>query len=290
MAVQYEVAFSASVRGAGVVAGGPYYCAAGSALNAAICMGQVPAMPPAAPLMVAAARGFATAGQIDPLEHLRAHRVHVFRGTRDSVVRAPAVDALVAFYRALGVAGEALQYVNALPAGHALITADYGNDCEANAAPYISHCTVDGVGYDQAGAILQQVFGALNAPARDPAGELRAFDQAEFGADAARMAGEGYVYVPRSCAGGAACALLIAFHGCAQSARSVGDRFYAHAGFNRWADSNDLIVLYPQVDASLLNPQGCWDWFGYTGPAYATRRGPQLVAVRAMAERLVGRR
>lgn len=58
MAVQYEVAFSASVRGAGVVAGGPYYCAAGSALNAAICMGQVPALPPAAPLMVAAARGF----------------------------------------------------------------------------------------------------------------------------------------------------------------------------------------------------------------------------------------
>jgi hypothetical protein len=288
MAVQYEVAYSAGVRGAGIVAGGPYYCAAGNVLNAAICMGQVPAMPPAAPLMVAAATGFAAAGQVDPLANLRAHRVYVFSGTHDTIVRPPAVDALVAFYRALGIDGDALRYVNAVPAGHAMITTDYGNDCGANAAPYVSHCSVDGAGYDQAGAILQQVFGALHAPAPAPTGELRRFDQAEFGSGAAGMAGTGYVYVPRDCAGGGACALLIAFHGCAQSARSVGDAFDAHAGFNRWADSNALIVLYPQVDATLLNPKGCWDWFGYTGPGYATRSGPQLAAVHAMAARLVG--
>lgn len=298
MAVQYEVAFSGSVRGAGVIAGGPYYCAAGNMLNTAVCMGQVPAMPPAAPLMVAAATGFAVAGQIDALEHLRDHRVYVFSGTHDTIVRPPAVDALVAFYRALGIDGDALQYVNSMPAGHAVITPDFGNDCDANAAPYISHCSVDGAGYDQAGAILQQVFGALNAPTPTPtlaptstpapAGELRAFDQTEFGSGAARMAGTGYVYVPRTCARGSACALLVAFHGCAQSARSVGDAFDAHAGFNRWADSNALIVLYPQVDATLLNPKGCWDWFGYTGSAYATRIGPQLAAVHAMVERLVG--
>jgi poly(3-hydroxybutyrate) depolymerase len=295
MAVQYEVAFSGSVRGAGVVAGGPYYCAAGNVLNAAVCMGQVPAMPPAAPLMVAAAAGFAASGQIDPLASLRDHRVYVFSGTHDTIVRSPAVDALVAFYRALGVEGDALQYINSMPAGHAVITPDYGNDCDANAAPYVSHCSVDGAGYDQAGAILQQIFGALNAPTPTStsksalaAGELHAFDQTEFGSGAARMAGTGYVYVPRACADGAACALLVAFHGCAQSARSVGDDFYAHAGFNRWADSNALIVLYPQVDATLLNPKGCWDWFGYTGPGYATRFGPQLAAVHAMVERLVG--
>lgn len=290
MAVQYEVAHSAGVRGAGIVAGGPYYCAAGNAFNAAVCMGQVGGVPPAAPLLVAAAGGFAATGQIDPLANLRAHRVYVFSGTRDSIVRTPAVDALVAVYRALGVDGDALQYVNTLPAGHALVTPDFGNDCAANAAPYVSHCDVDGTGYDQAGAILRQVFGTLLPPAGSATGELRAFDQAEFGAAAARMAGTGYVYVPRACASGTPCALLIAFHGCAQSAERVGDAFYAHAGFNRWADSNDLIVLYPQVDASLLNPQGCWDWFGYTGPAYATRLGPQIVAVQAMVERLVGRR
>jgi poly(3-hydroxybutyrate) depolymerase len=101
------------------------------------------------------------------------------------------------------------------------------------------------------------------------------------------MADEGYVYVPKSCADGANCRLLIAFHGCAQSASKVGDAFYGHAGFNRWADTNRLIVLYPQVNASPLNPLGCWDWFGYTGGNYATRLGPQMVAVKAMADRLL---
>ncbi|WP_235580933.1 hypothetical protein [Pseudorhodoferax sp. Leaf265] len=36
-------------------------------------------------------------------------------------------------------------------------------------------------------------------------------------------------------------------------------------GFNRWADTNRLIVLYPQVarsGASPFNPKGCWDWWG----------------------------
>lgn len=39
MAVQFQVAYSAMVRGAGVIAGGPYYCAAGS-------VGRALGMPP----------------------------------------------------------------------------------------------------------------------------------------------------------------------------------------------------------------------------------------------------
>ena len=68
----------------------------------------------------------------------------------------------------------------------------------------------------------------------------------------------------------------------------VGDKFYVHAGYNRWADTNNIVVFYPQVNASLLNLQGCWDWFGYTGGNYASKAGPQLAAVKAMADRLMG--
>ena len=66
-------------------------------------------------------------------------------------------------------------------------------------------------------------------------------------------------------------------------------------GFNRWADTNRLIVLYPQVarsGASPFNPKGCWDWWRplgpylYTGPAYASRNGLQPSAVRRMVQRL----
>ena len=39
------------------------------------------------------------------------------------------------------------------------------------------------------------------------------------------------------------------------------------AGYNEWADTNGIVVLYPQLDPTeiLDNPEGCWDWWGYTG-------------------------
>ena len=53
-----------------------------------------------------------------------------------------------------------------------------------------------------------------------------------------------------------------------------------------WADSNNLIVLYPQAESTALNPFGCWDWWGYTGDGYATRTGTQMTAIRAMIGRI----
>ncbi|WP_028534479.1 extracellular catalytic domain type 2 short-chain-length polyhydroxyalkanoate depolymerase [Paludibacterium yongneupense] len=287
MAVQYEVAYSASVVGAGIVAGGPYYCAGGQMLNAGICMGQVPGIAPNASLMLGAARRFAAAGQIDPLSHLQTHRIYVFSGTRDTVVHQKAVDATVSFYKQAGVAANNVQYVNTVAAGHAFITPDFGNACSDNAAPYVSHCSVSGSGYDQAGAMLQQIYGKLNPPAAAPSGQIVAFDQREFAAAGTGMAAQAFVYVPASCRGGG-CKVHVALHGCQQSAAKVGDDVYAKAGYNRWADSNKIVVLYPQVDASTipLNPQGCWDWFAYTGPAYATHDGVQMKAIKAMVDRL----
>jgi poly(3-hydroxybutyrate) depolymerase len=101
------------------------------------------------------------------------------------------------------------------------------------------------------------------------------------------MADEAYVYVPASQQGG--CKVHVAFHGCKQSAESVKDDFYNKSSYNDWADSNRLIVLYPQVNKSPMvpfNPEGCWDWFGYTGALYATKSGPQIQAIRAMIQRL----
>ena len=64
----------------------------------------------------------------------------------------------------------------------------------------------------------------------------------------------------------------------------------AISGFARWADTNNIIVLFPQTAATPLNPQGCWDWWGYTGREYLTRKAPQIVAVRRMIERLASPR
>ena len=117
-----------------------------------------------------------------------------------------------------------------------------------------------------------------------------AFDQGAFLADptAHGLDPTGHVYVPSSCAQGATCRVHIAFHGCQQTDALIGDRFRTETGYDRWADTNDLIVLYPQAHRTFLNPNACWDWWGYDDDRYATRNGRQMAAVRAMLDRLAG--
>ncbi|MGS0756887.1 extracellular catalytic domain type 2 short-chain-length polyhydroxyalkanoate depolymerase [Roseateles sp. GG27B] len=293
MAVQYQVAFSSTVIGAGVVAGGPYYCAGTLGYDAvAICVGMVPFLPPNPGLMLLAAETFANAGQIDPLTDLKNDRIYVFSGTKDRVVYPQAVDATVEFFKLAGVPSANIAYVNHLPAGHALITPTFGNVCATTNPPYINHCTWKGKGYDQAGALLTHIYGKLNPAVKALSGRIVAFNQREFADASSGMADDGYVYVPKSCSqNGKGCKVHIALHGCEQSAKVVGKDFYSRTGYNNWADSNKMLVLYPQVNASSqpYNPKGCWDWVGYTGPNFAVQSGVQLSAIKAMVDRLTHR-
>jgi hypothetical protein len=54
--------------------------------------------------------------------------------------------------------------------------------------------------------------------------------------------------------------------------------------YNQWAETNNIIILYPQALRTTLNPKGCFDWWGYTGADYATKLGVQNVAVNGMVE------
>jgi hypothetical protein len=65
--------------------------------------------------------------------------------------------------------------------------------------------------------------------------------------------------------------------------------FVRNAGYNKWADTNRIIVLYPQATAvpDEGNLEGCWDWWGYDDPDYATKTGRQMAALRRMVTRLM---
>ena len=55
--------------------------------------------------------------------------------------------------------------------------------------------------------------------------------------------------------------------------------------------ANRIVVLYPQAARSRLapfNPKGCWDWWGYSGPNYASREGLQIRSVWRMVQALGG--
>src|SRR3712207_4026452 len=84
MAGQFHVAYSGTVRGAGIVAGGPYYCAEGQLVPNALfrCM-QTGLGAPDPDRLLGIARGFAQDGRIDPLQNLANHRAYLFAGTND---------------------------------------------------------------------------------------------------------------------------------------------------------------------------------------------------------------
>lgn len=283
MAGQFHVAFSSFVEGAGLVAGGPYGCAEGVLLSALQrCMDTTLGLPDPAHL-VARAEDMAADGAIDPLAALADDSVYVFSGTEDHTVTPPVAGTVPEFYRLAGVADDRIEVVDDIAAGHAFITLDTGNACAETAPPFVNDCD-----YDQAGAILAALAGPLDPPSAAPEGQLLAFDQAAFlpGPAAHGMDPTGFVYVPDACTASPGCRVHVAFHGCRQPAPDIGTAFTEGAGYNRWADANRLIVLYPQTHASSGNPNACWDWWGYDDAGYDTRSGRQMAAVRAMLDRL----
>jgi poly(3-hydroxybutyrate) depolymerase len=294
MAVQFHVAHSATVIGVGVLAAGPYYCAQGNAITAVNnCMSpSVLAPVPRVALLKTITDTLAGAGLIDATANLKRAKVWLLTGKRDETVQASVVQALQAYYGEY-VPASAIALVSNVEAGHAMVTDDYGGRCAATASPFINDCH-----FDAAGKLLEHIYGKLNPAVTKDSGRVVAFDQAEFVAGSpydVSLADIGYAYVPKSCES-MRCKVHVAFHGCKQSAEAVGEKFVRHAGYNRWAGSNGIIVLYPQTISRsgfglfsftyILNPNGCWDWWGYTGPEYHTHNGAQVRAVKAMIDRL----
>jgi hypothetical protein len=300
MAGQFQLAHASLVKGAAIIAGGPYGCAesvfagmmpgpgaaflnsakavSGCMQNAMMIWGV-----PSPDALAGKARRLAEDGRIDPIDAVTTDQVYLFTGSEDRTVVPPIVRSAYEFYVKLGVPPERIRLVEDMPAGHAFVTEDEGGSCDVSGKPYIVDCD-----YDQAGALLSHVYGRLEPRSEAPRGRLVTFDQRPYTAHLGDhgLSEDGFVYVPASCAAGSGCRVHIAFHGCAQNRGAVGDAFARETGFQRWADTNRLIVLFPQTLASAINPQACWDWWGYTGRDYLTREAPQIVAVRRMLARL----
>ena len=285
MATQYQVAFSNEVAGAGVIAAGPWFCAQGLITRALDDCLEGSTGGPDDVMLAATLRASALAGVVDDPGGLAGDRVWIFHGASDDVVGAAVSDSLLRFYRNFVPPGQ-IRYETRIPAGHGFPTLDEGVACEAMEPPYLNNCD-----YDAAGEMLRFFYGELREPDAAIEGDLIRFGQARYvtGGRLASMADEGFLFVPKDCAAGATCRLHVTFHGCEQGVGFAGERFARLAGYNRWADDNRIVVLYPQVAKSLswpLNPKGCWDWWGYSGANYAARSGAQLAAVRRMVEAL----
>ncbi len=125
----------------------------------------------------------ATAGEIDPLKFLRRQKVYVFHGYNDTVV---ARDGHRRGGRLLSPLSRRCQrgnlfYQTAVGAGHSLVVVqdspnDGLNECKKSETPFIDACR-----YDQAGVILQHIYGPLNKPGPGPlTGTVKPFDQSLY--------------------------------------------------------------------------------------------------------------
>ncbi len=300
MAGQFQIAYGKKVAGAAIIAGGPYGCArsAFSAfsfgfgrqmlnLSKAVsgCMLNLYAIwgVPNVKVLARQAELIAEGNKIDPLSFVQSDKVYLFSGQQDRTVVPAIVRAAERFYLKLGLPQTNIKRVAQYPAGHAFVTENEGGSCQLSAKPYVVDCD-----YDQAGDLLAHIYGALQSRSSSPTGRYISFDQKPFTDGVAHhgLGDSGIAYIPTSCQSDVGCRVHIAFHGCGQNRAQVGNAFIEGSGFDRWADTNRLIVLFPQVRSGPGNAQACWDWWGYTGDNFLTREGAQLKVINRMLEHL----
>lgn len=282
-AVQLDVAYSSVFSGAASIAGGVFGCAEGNVMTAQTQCMATPEGLTASPF-IHMAKDLASRGDIDPLSNLASHRVYVFSGTRDTTVYPRESSVLVNFYKNF-IPESQIGIKNDLAAAHGQPTLDDGVNCQTGGKPWILNC-----GYDAAGAALKQLYGSgLEARTTADPSHFHEFRQSLYASSDALLGSRGYIYIPESCADGkTSCALHVSLHGCWQYPENLGDAYRGHAGYNEWAESNNIVVLYPSATPSMMNPKGCFDWWGYTGDNYLAKDAPQMRAIYNMVAEIAG--
>ena len=291
MANQLGYAYSGTFMGVGVFAGGPYMCAGHS--NYTACMYNATISSAMLSTMQADIDNW-SGNNNDLKSNVASQKIFMFVGSSDTTVGPNPMNGVKTQYTNNGVPAANLSYVQRASTGHVFPTDFDGtgdNTCSNSISPYISNC-----GYDGAKAAFSWFYGTLAARNDAPAASnYYEFDQTPYSASNPGMAPTGWIYVPASCSGGAVCKLHVALHGCLQNYATIGDKFVKNTGYTRWADTNNIIVIFPQTQVdntsratadsgSLANANGCWDWIGWYGGTFAQKAGPQMAAIKKMVD------
>jgi hypothetical protein len=250
-------------------------------------------------LKVAARRAAGSA--IDPLTYIRRGRYWLYRGTNDACYKVGSVDHAAAFYRRLG---GTVAFVNSTVGSlHSIPTVSDGTPCgtEGNYSEEWPH-GLESCNFDGAGEALKHIYGELRPPVPQREAGLHRFDQLDFDFPHAGLdTNGGFVYIPAACESQSMCRLHVFAHGCGMAAYAgpspyaFNDTYARRAGFNGWAEANQIVVVYPQLHygerASCAAQKGilpldCRDQGGSTGEAWADKGGQQVKAVMAMIARL----
>lgn len=107
-------------------------------------------------------------------------------------------------------------------------------------------------------------------------GQLYQFDQEKFNCDDSLMFNHGFMYIPDACKE-SDCKLHVFFHGCEQTAGTLGASVMQRTGLLEHAAANNIVTVFPQNwDPGNQNqPQHCW-----SAGASDDVNHPQIMALR----------
>lgn len=281
MAQQLHLAWPEEIQGVAVFTASPYACAR-DGLSAALF--QCMATSWGAPRVHALLEVIQTrveAGQLGGLNALQNTRAYLYQAGADPVIQAPVTQATLGLYQQL-LPTEHLASHRQPQAGHGLPTVDQGVDCARTASPFVNAC-----GYSGASASLDHLDDSVRQAVQATAqGTLELFNQRPLSGNSKSLEAWGYYYVPPQCAT-RTCGVTLVLHGCEQGAEAVGTDFIKQSGYLQQADARDLVMVFPQIQRTLTNPKGCWDWWGYESSAFDTREGSQIQALRRIWQQLL---
>eukprot|EP00040_Diaphanoeca_grandis_P022539 m.121412 g.121412 ORF g.121412 m.121412 type:complete len:384 (-) comp28853_c0_seq3:376-1527(-) len=246
---------------------------------------------------------FEKKGLIDPVENMKTHPVYIYRGTKDGCYVSGSEAQLINYYtNFVGDRGKTdgglVAFENTIPSLHAQPTIHNGSPC---GGPYTGpYSYLASCGYDGAGAALQHLYQhTLKQPVASAnlTGTLITFDQTEFfTTEDPGLENEAFAFIPPQClknkqltahetsndSATVQCKLHLWHHGCGGPDRFYNASVY-YAGFNEWAQTNNMVIIYPAMRVWGTTPQtkaGCWDGYAQTGPLYNTKQGLQMQTVR----------
>ena len=204
---------------------------------------------PATSKLVTQTATWVKSGDIDSTDNLKSHNVFLYSGKGDTVVDPKVMKELETYYKNyMSASNVVTEYT--IASEHCLPTVAYGEVCSKKSSPYIGKCS-----YDGAGKAFSTIYGkTLATGVRNDANLLQFNQKPYLPVAAASIDDSGYIYVPTSCASGKSCSLHVSLHGCEQDQKTIDNLYAQETGFNNWAESNDIIVLYPYAKISSFNP------------------------------------
>lgn len=285
MAYNHLVAFSSLVDGAGIAAGSAYGCAFEYGNRNPCWYGGMDI-----DRSIAYMKKRYRDGLIDDPNHLKTIPIVLFSGKNDNIVWTGTMkDAYEQLERLSGGRNQRVRRRFQTNATHVWSVAN--GTCTCGSCPWDMKdwkcCDVNNCEYSLSRDILESTYGKLDAPVDAPRDHLFWIPQAKWFKrnDNANMMTWGLLYIPSSCISNPKrCTRLhVHYHGCIKPQWYRRLRWTRSIEMNEIAESNDVLVLYPQVSGDKHSGRGCWNYgFKASDEMYDTKRSKQLLVIARM--------